>query len=110
VTTVERLERGLERIRRGWCQGALSRDANGIDCCDIQETGPPMSWCMIGAVAGQVNECSILFHKAIDEIFADECLGGIDSWNDEPGRTQSEVIAVFERAIELAREEAGGEL
>lgn len=109
MTTLERLERGREMLQRGWCQGALSRDAEGVDCSAVIETGPPVSWCMIGAVAGAVNDCSILLYKAIDEIFADECLGGIDSWNDEPGRTQAEVIAVFDRAIEMAREEAGGE-
>ena len=95
MTTLDRLIRGRERITKGWCQGATSRTDDGsvVEPCSNDAS----QWCLFGAVWD------------IEDEHCDEAMeilkraGGSVYWNDTPGRTQSEVLAVFDRAIELCR-------
>jgi hypothetical protein len=111
MTTVERLERGLERIKRGWCQGSYARKSDGTKT--VPWSDEACEWCTASSLV-----MSSYFPEKDDygpalrlvcDVAKVDYVGNIEHWNDEPGRTKAEVIAVFEGAIELAREEADGE-
>lgn len=89
-----------EHIARGWTQGAMARDAEGLEC-GVREA-VATCFCALGAIfaaAGSHNEPAL---PAADRLRA-ELRDDITRWNDAPGRTQAEVLAVFDRVIEKAR-------
>ena len=94
-------------IAQGWTQGALYDDDDGRGC-----------YCLAGAVGtvdaasakltkGRVNFVFYSRSKSIAALSA--CLGGrgrgagavdlVTEWNDAPGRTQEDVLALIDRAI-----------
>lgn len=90
-------------VATGWTQGASALTVNGT------ETSPRASnavcWCSVGAIFGGMQHASPddeaqRFHLAKKALLP----GGdpLSQWNDAPGRTQAEVIALFDRAIEEA--------
>jgi hypothetical protein len=82
-----------------WTQGELARDANGAPVL-----GPcypeAVCFCLIGAV--EAAGASDLVEAATIEFLYDQ-LGLVASWNDEPGRTQQEVVDRLRGAAALAR-------
>jgi hypothetical protein len=44
--------------------------------------------------------------KVLQSAVGTSYAGGVANWNDAPERTQAEVLAAFDRAIELAEQEA----
>jgi len=97
MTTLEVLRGARAKIAQGWCQGASARDADG------QLTGVTQPdaccWCAIGAVyaAAPLEPDS---GDAAFEYLARVTPGHlIGTWNDDPSRTQAEVLALFDRAI-----------
>jgi hypothetical protein len=102
VSTKLREARAL--IERGWCQFQLAHDAEGRERWEYIGTREddrfvPVSWCAAGALkdAG----AGALAVRAFREV-----VGTPISWNDAPERTQTDVLAAFDRAIELAEQEA----
>jgi hypothetical protein len=97
----------LARVVSGWCRGVLAED-------DERRAVRPWSpearrWSMLGALlaswdGGPVKDLGDalgVLHTATDE-------STLEAWNDSPERTKQEVVAAFERAIELLeRGEAG---
>ena len=94
-------------IAQGWTQGASCDDEGGRGC-----------YCLAGAVgaaeAGSVRlakgRVKFIFYSRIKSIqFLSDCLGGkgrghdavglVTEWNDTPGRTQEEVLALIDQAI-----------
>ena len=94
-------------IAQGWTQGAFYDDEDGRGC-----------YCLAGAVGtvdaasakltkGRVNFVFYSRSKSIAALSA--CLGGrgggagavdlVTEWNDAPGRTQEDVLALIDRAI-----------
>jgi len=74
-------------IERGWCQG------------DDEFRG---SYCMMGAITRVAPNCSAVF--AADNVLR-KVIGEFSSvadWNDSPSRTKAEVLAAFDRAVEIA--------
>jgi hypothetical protein len=85
------LKEGKARIKQGWCQGKIF-DSNG-------------NFCMVGAVTSSRNsgETFMACLNIMDHvIFPSTSLG---EWNDHPGRTKKEVLAVFDQAIALRLKE-----
>lgn len=85
MTTLEILRRGRERVAKGWCPDGPGNERT--------------TWCVATAVE---------YHGGAYDVFA-SVLGYdhrimMTPWNDAPGRTQAEVVALFDRAI--AAEEA----
>lgn len=83
------LRRGWERIAKGWCQGADALSAAGRIS---PLSAKAVKWSASGAIEGP------------DPFAARDVLMGITgcslrAWNDTPGRTQAEVLALFDRAI-----------
>lgn len=99
----DKLREARKLIERGWCQDAYALDANGDE---IRENDPSaVCWCASGALLVDLNHpdpivhrARMMFRRAIKNDF-------IPGWNDRPGRTQAEVLAAFDKAIELAERE-----
>lgn len=87
--------RALELIKMGWTQGSKARDMDGKSC--LFSGLPPVAWCAYGAL-----ETAYPSWEGMKAALARvrDVLGSnaIMAWNDEPGRTQVEVVAVFEKA------------
>ena len=89
-------------IAQGWCQKAIARTECGIPT--TVDSRRAVEWCAVGAIRKTVRHfgehrrvrLELDSMGALGEIVGDN----ISRWNDEPGRTQDEVVAVFNKAIE----------
>lgn len=83
------------RVAVGWCQGAYVLEYNGTP-----------SFCAAGA-CGENDDDAVPSHLLSTKAMLREVTGcqrqGLAEWNDAPERTQAEVVAAFDKAIELAR-------
>lgn len=76
--------------QQGWCQDVLKREVNGKTC-----------YCTLGALIAAVDEATPFaevnpyVNNVEDYLGPGSC---ISIWNDAPGRTQAEVVAVL-RAV-----------
>lgn len=105
-TTVKFLTKARAVIERGWCQGSFARDAQGQP---IESTDPlAETFCIRGAtraVAPIDDDERVRAHRHLEDVIIALTDGGYDSlarYNDVPGRTQAEILAVFDAAIKLA--------
>ena len=93
----ETAKRAAEVLRqRGWCQGMF--------CANLDGTGPV---CLMGAVSvaggdgpnygfrGQRRDLHVAIADRVERSL--DLRGSVAGWNDAPGRTADEVIAVLER-------------
>lgn len=107
METVDVLRRARDHIAQPgqWFQGDYSAD----------ESSPPlgavagMPCCAYGAIMWvlqkpdehpRVLEADRFLYLAL----GGDCNATIDEWNDAPGRTQADVVALFDRAIALAEQ------
>lgn len=93
--------KAVDFIRKGWCQRfyAVDRDGLMVSATDTEAC----RWCSLGAlrVAYGVNkEENPAYYKVLDILQVRTQRMGISltAWNDATGRTQEEVIALFEEA------------
>ena len=120
-TALQILEEARELVSRlgGWTQGALARDETGEE---VYPTSPDArSWDVVGAVAlkgaaaDEVRElwrAVCLLKRTIEEqekkpaapLSYESVLSSLGAFNDETGRTQAEVAALFDAAIAAAQE------
>lgn len=113
MDVVEVLEKAKERLRGHWCQGALYRDSDDrvlgkdFDGCRVCAYGAVVS---VSARDSTAPMLTVL--GRLDEAAWEDSDGGFfkaSSYNDAEGRTEEEVLALFDKAIELAKaEDAGG--
>jgi coenzyme F420-reducing hydrogenase delta subunit len=104
MDTVEVLTkaRALIDCPERWCRGGLAlRD----------RMGGVLAMCAMGACYYAANET---FHDQMDAVSElRKAIGlpkgrAISDWNDAPERTHSEVLAAFDKAIELAKADKKG--
>lgn len=108
-TTVDILREARGLVARGWTQGSYARDEQGKELCVCDDRA--VSWCTLGAIREAQARVASTFDEA-DR--AEELLGkvacddwaAIPDWNDEDGRTQADVLNAYDRAIQLAEQEA----
>lgn len=86
----DKLREAKALIERGWCQHTLSTEDGSV--------------CIRGAIFSAFDADDFK-----EEVRADQLLkaatgykGYLGDWNDAPERTQAEVLAAFDKAIELA--------
>ena len=90
-----------------WTQRSMSREESGMSVHPTNATAT--CWCLSGAIVHLTG--------GIDENWRDACWAlsnaiapgyaygvSIPAWNDVPGRTYDEVMAVVDRAIEHEKE------
>jgi hypothetical protein len=70
---------GRRRIEEGWCQGAVRKRG---------------AVCAMGAISDNV-EALVVLYRAFGG-------PGIPRWNDMPGRSKEDVLALYDRAIALS--------
>lgn len=88
--TVEKLKAARALIERGWCQGEYAKDADG-EAVGVREPRA-VAWCVRGACYAANVSALPLYDVQRD----------LTNWNDHPGRTQAEVLNLFDEAIALA--------
>lgn len=104
----ELLRKGAEEIRqRGWIQGWFGSEANHPETCRV---------CAIGGLRAALlgdpfkvphgDPAFDEFNTARSYLIDATGIGSVVNWNDEQGRQESEVLALFERAAASA--EANG--
>lgn len=87
-------------VEKGWTQHVFARDAAGGSV--FEQDPRAVCWCASGALwvvgVNMFTDARRVFMRAngITETV------GIPEWNDAPERTQADVLAAFDRAIELA--------
>ena len=96
------LKRARALVKRGWCQGALSRDKSGIHCGEMDPHAK--CWCVLGATyraTGSFDVCDDVWN-ALEKVARTRDLAG---WNDRDRRTQSQAVSLFTKAIAEAEAE-----
>ena len=78
----------MERISKGWCQGSSAEDADGRGVGASEDEA--VAWCLWGALlaVGATDEDEVKVSGAIHRQVHRDML----DWNDEPGRTQEDVL------------------
>jgi hypothetical protein len=94
-------------VEKGWTQGWVAADKGGqrVDYRDEDA----VCWCSLGAIwravedlcpAGVRSWMEREAEEVVEKAIGNEYIG---DWNDADGRTKGEVLAAFDRAIELAK-------
>lgn len=109
--TVACLTRARELLRVGWCQGVNSCSAEAVHEGRVLGVATPETrscYCAVqamftGSSPRDFNKAWSLLGSVIGRFRS------IPVWNDSPTRTHAEVLAAFDRAIELASKLASKE-
>lgn len=103
-TTADILRKARDHIAQPgmWCQGRFF-DAHLLSTNRTPTHGPCCArGALIWATGTPDNETGLSYLA----MAVPQSIPGVTAFNDAPGRTQSEVVALFDRAIELAEKEA----
>lgn len=99
MTPLTLLQNTRALIVRGWNQGTFAQNAKG----EAVTSGDPeaCSWCLIGALGTAAKDHETAFDRAYDILRKLMPIGSysLSLWNDLPGRTQADVLALIDRAI-----------
>lgn len=103
MSIVQVLTEARSMIEKGWTQGWFAKTADGERV--LEKNPKAVCWCMAGAYWATAPDWSA---RNDAEGFLRQATGdeSITNWNDTPGRTQQEVLAAYDKAIELAKEAA----
>ena len=93
------LQAARDLIAKGWTQGAYARDARDA----VTPYGGPSAckFCASGAIAhiiGGNAAASDEWYRAL-RVLTETTNWPIASWNDQPYRTQADVLSAYDRAI-----------
>lgn len=105
MTPKEILIQGRTKIERGWCQGFTAIDVNGrFTGAEGQDA---VAFCAIGATQNHQHPGEEWAARHLLRLALGPCCDdlGIAGYNDAPGRTKAEVLALFDAAIKLAEED-----
>jgi hypothetical protein len=116
MTVAELLRDAADHVARGWIQGYEAIDANGQPV--LASRLDAVAWCaygaMIAASHAPMRTRSPEFDSAEDFIamaMEDRVAAGDEEarlsyrlWNDQPGRTQGQVVSVLATAAAMAAE------
>jgi hypothetical protein len=94
-----RAARALIDAPEKWTQDAYRRDAEGNKC----KPAAAVCWCAEGAILAASDDSVLMMNRwRAEDLLTAAAPGAIAIFNDAPGRTHAEVLAAFDRAIELA--------
>lgn len=79
-----------------WTQRCSARDCNGNPAHESGEE--PVAFCLFGAMTRVTGGLDV--YKDLSEILYDRWCISIPAWNDAPGRTHAEVLALLDKAID----------
>jgi hypothetical protein len=96
MTIPEIREAAARLLETGWTQGDYAADARGLGVDDHDPRA--VRWCLVGALnvaCPKGRDYANLRGGAYAELQRELGVGLLSDWNDEPGRTQSEVVAAM---------------
>ena len=99
MTHTELYNQAAALIAKGWTQGVYSRDKEGNSCDPGEKSA--VSWCLSGALL-LASDLSA-FSSGLREVRS--YLGlkvAVATWNDNPGRTQRDVVKLLKNAARRA--------
>ena len=96
----EALRAVRERIASGWSQDVNARDRFGDEVSLVSEEASAWTLCAAFALAGKDGIPMNHLHRALREIAYVTGMESIEDWNDDPARTQQQVLAALDDAIE----------
>jgi hypothetical protein len=106
-TVLQILEEAQKLVMAGWTQGAWARDNQGLPVKYLVNGNKAVCFCTLGAIYHNIEsgddgaqigeETQSRFKEAISS------KQNIVRWNDAPERTREEVVAAFDRAIQLEK-------
>lgn len=113
LTTLERLECGLSRVKKGWTQRVFARNHRGIAVPPYERDAT--CWCTVGALhfdqgdligegARQIDLAKTELHKSKAEMLYYE-YELLSVFNDIDIRTQEEIIHLYEWTIARIKKE-----
>lgn len=106
MSVKEGLIKARAKVEEGWCQGAAARDKGGLAVAATSSDAT--RFCILGAINAARLDNGV---SVIGELYcALKCEAGESSlagFNDAPGRTQEEVLALFDKAIARVEESNG---
>lgn len=108
MTTLEILKAGRTLLTPPgtWIQGLAAQDREGFGI--LPEDADAICWCSLGALRRVRQGATVSYAQALLQLVngmpcqpeGDFCLAElVFRWNDQPGRTQDEVLALFDKAI-----------
>lgn len=111
MSTKKFLQDAKALLEQGWTQKTYARDADGISC-DL-EAPYAACWCILGAMrklqySGAYTTDTIyharqLVANAVPALPTHPTRCAIAEFNDTPGRTKEEILAIFNQAIKEAQ-------
>ena len=81
-----------------WTQGYFARDAAGQECASKDPAAT--CWCVVGAMVRLGSDDprpDIEFINALKAHLGPPC--SLSMWNDAPGRTHADVLALLDRVV-----------
>ena len=102
---LKRAEKVPEVLKKGWTQGPVAVDKWDSSVDPLSKKA--VKWCFLGALykaAGKEEDnfrMEYLYDRAFDEI--NEEGSWIIRFNEDPGRTQKQVVKMAERCLKLIR-------
>jgi hypothetical protein len=114
MKTSEILLKAKKRVEQGWCQKAFARAADNKQVASIDADA--VSWCSSGALLKETETQTVWNQYGLARRFLTQAIDAVYpgmellAWNDADGRTQEEVVAVFEAAYQLALKEEAEEI
>src|SRR5215510_9152762 len=99
--TSQILRDAAEIVARGWCQGAWAQDKNDESVAPCSDDA--VKWCAIGALilAVRSQPCPDIA-GALTALGRAIRMASASQWNDNPKRTQAQVVNALRRAARLA--------
>jgi len=113
MKTAEILEAAADLIEPpgAWIQGAMATNKDGFIV--VPSSAKAVRWCLFGAIltatrraGGSRDDSAVPFHEANEYITRTGLGDGVTEFNDDPARTQAEVVAALRAA---AKEVTNGE-
>lgn len=104
VAAISLLRNARVRIQKGWCQNSYAKTADGVGWDHTDSAA--YSFCIAGAMlAHKDNACEIdptylVAKSLLFRIIPYWERRGLAVWNDHKDRTQADVLAVIDLAIE----------
>ena len=81
-------------IAKGWCQGMSAQEVSG-ESCNANDSNA-MSWCLIGSLQAAYPTRDEAFEKVVNKLVKKLDTIALAKWNDDPKRTQAEVIELLQ--------------
>lgn len=106
--TLSLLRKAERRIKKGWTQRTYARDKEGVTI--RSDSKHAVQFCLLGSINEETrtnkDDTVIAAKEAImhvqPAIVSDD---GLHYWNDDPFRTQEQVLDTLHKAVNLVRRE-----